>query len=138
MTKTRQVYRCPICGNVVEVLHSGAVLSCCGQPMQLMEENATDGAYEKHVPVIEPIEGGYRVKVGSVEHPMMPEHYIEWIELLTPTDVLRHELKPGDTDYGKENKSFLTHLIQTRTTSTHAHCPCFLFILLTNGIRLQM
>ena len=66
MTKTRQVYRCPICGNVVEVLHSGAVLSCCGQPMQLMEENATDGAYEKHVPVIEPIEGGYRVKVGSV------------------------------------------------------------------------
>ena len=80
MTKTRQVYRCPICGNVVEVLHSGAVLSCCGQPMQLMEENATDGAYEKHVPVIEPIEGGYRVKVGSVEHPMMPEHYIEWIE----------------------------------------------------------
>ena len=96
MTKTRQVYRCPICGNVVEVLHSGAVLSCCGQPMQLMEENATDGAYEKHVPVIEPIEGGYRVKVGSVEHPMMPEHYIEWIELLTPTDVLRHELKPGE------------------------------------------
>ena len=96
MTKTRQVYRCPICGNVVEVLHSGAVLSCCGQPMQLMEENATDGAYEKHVPVIEPIEGGYRVKVGSVEHPMLPEHYIQWIELLTPTDVLRHELKPGE------------------------------------------
>ena len=61
MTKIRQVYRCPICGNVVEVLHSGAVLSCCGQPMQLMEENATDGAYEKHVPVIEPIEGGFRV-----------------------------------------------------------------------------
>lgn len=56
----------------------------------------TDGAYEKHVPVIESIEGGYRVKVGSVEHPMMPEHYIEWIELLTPTDVLRHELKPGE------------------------------------------
>lgn len=105
MTKTRQVYRCPICGNVVEVLHSGAVLSCCGQPMQLMEENATDGAYEKHVPVIEPIEGGYRVKVGSVEHPMMPVHYIEWIELLTPTDVLRHELKPGE----KPEAIFLTN-----------------------------
>lgn len=61
MTKTRQVYRCPICGNVVEVLHSGAVLSCCGQPMQLMEENATDGAYEKHVPVIQ----GGRIKMRS-------------------------------------------------------------------------
>ena len=111
MTKTRQVYRCPICGNVVEVLHSGAVLSCCGQPMQLMEENATDGAYEKHVPVIEAIEGGYRVKVGSVEHPMMPEHYIEWIELLTPTDVLRHELKPSE----KPEAIFMTDATEVTT-----------------------
>ena len=64
--------------------------------MKLMKENTTDGASEKHVPVIEAIEGGYRVTVGSVEHPMLPEHYIQWIELITPTDVLRHELKPGD------------------------------------------
>ena len=96
MTKTRQVYRCPICGNVVEVLHSGAVLSCCGQPMQLMEENATDGAYEKHVPVVEKVEGGFKVKVGAVEHPMTEEHYIQWVELLTPFCVMRRELHPGD------------------------------------------
>ena len=125
MTKTREIYRCTVCGNVVEVVNPGAVLSCCGQPMMLMKENTTDGAKEKHVPVIEPIEGGYKVSVGSVEHPMLPEHYIQWIELLTPTDVLRHELKPGENlkqysipmpkrlqlaniatcmDYGKGNK----------------------------------
>ena len=96
MTKTREIYRCTICGNVVEVVNPGAQLSCCGQPMKLMKENTTDGAKEKHVPVIETIEGGYRVTVGSVEHPMLPEHYIRSIELITPTDVLRHELKPGD------------------------------------------
>ena len=104
MTKTREIYRCTVCGNVVEVVNPGAVLSCCGQPMKLMKENTTDGAKEKHVPVIEKIEGGYRVSVGSVEHPMLPEHYIQWIELLTPTDVLRHELKPGE----KPEAVFLT------------------------------
>ena len=81
MTKTREIYRCTICGNVVEVVNPGAVLSCCGQPMMLMKENTTDGAKEKHVPVIEPIEGGYKVNVGSVEHPMQPEHYIQFIEV---------------------------------------------------------
>ncbi len=70
MTKVREIYRCQICGNVVEVVNPGAVLSCCGEPMKLMKENTSDGAKEKHVPVIEPIEGGYRVTVGSVEHPM--------------------------------------------------------------------
>ena len=93
MTKIREIYRCQICGNVVEVVNPGAVLSCCGEPMKLMKENTSDGAKEKHVPVIEPIEGGYRVTVGSVEHPMLPEHYIQWIELLTPTDVLRHRVE---------------------------------------------
>ena len=73
MTKVREIYRCQICGNVVEVVNPGAVLSCCGEPMKLMKENTSDGAKEKHVPVIEPIEGGYRVTVGSVEHPMLPE-----------------------------------------------------------------
>ena len=70
MTKVREIYRCQICGNVVEVVNPGAVLSCCGEPMKLMKENTSDGAKEKHVPVIEPIEGGYRVTVGSVEHSM--------------------------------------------------------------------
>ena len=104
MTKTREVYRCTTCGNIVEVLNPGAAMSCCGKPMTLLKENTTDGALEKHVPVIEPIEGGYRVKVGSVEHPMLPEHYIQWIELLTETGVLRHELKPGD----KPEATFMT------------------------------
>ena len=77
MTKIREIYRCQICGNVVEVVNPGAVLSCCGEPMKLMKENTSDGAKEKHVPVIEPIEGGYRVTVGSVEHPMLPDSQYE-------------------------------------------------------------
>lgn len=96
MTKTREIYRCPICGNIVEVLHEGAVLSCCGKPMELLNGNSTDGAYEKHVPVVEKVEGGFKVKVGAVEHPMVEEHYIQWIELLTPFCVMRRELHPGD------------------------------------------
>lgn len=96
MTKLREIYRCPICGNIVEVLHEGAVLSCCGKPMQLLSANTTDGAYEKHVPVVERVEGGFRVSVGSVEHPMTEDHYIQWIELLTPMCVMRRELHPGD------------------------------------------
>ena len=75
MTKQKEVYRCAICGNIVEVLHpSNGELSCCGQPMKLLTENTTDAVQEKHVPVIERIDGGYKVTVGSVEHPMMAEH----------------------------------------------------------------
>ena len=96
MTKTREIYRRSICGNIVEVLHEGAVLSCCGKPMELLKGNSTDGAYEKHVPVVEKVEGGFKVKVGAVEHPMVEGHYIQWIELLTPFCVMRRELHPGD------------------------------------------
>ena len=96
MTKTREIYRCAVCGNVVEVLNPGATLSCCGQPMTLLDGKTTDGAAEKHVPVVDRMAGGYRVTVGRVEHPMVEGHYIQWIELLTPTEVLRKELKPGD------------------------------------------
>ena len=63
--------------------------------MTLLKENVTDAAHEKHVPVVEKTNCGYSVKVGSAEHPMLDEHYIQWIELLTPTSVLRCELKPG-------------------------------------------
>ena len=117
MTKVREIYRCQICGNVVEVANPGAVLSCCGEPMKLMKENTSDGVKEKHVPVIEPIEGGYRVTVGSVEHPMLPEHYIQWIELLTPTDVLRHELKPGE----KPEAIFLTNA-EAKDVTAREYC----------------
>ncbi len=97
MTKAKQVYRCAICGNIVEVVNpSGGTLSCCGQPMELLTENSTDAALEKHVPVIEKIDGGYRVKVGSVEHPMTEAHYIQWIELITDDKVMRKYLTPKD------------------------------------------
>ena len=96
MTKLREIYRCPVCGNIVEVLNPGVGdLVCCGKPMILLKENTTDAAQEKHVPVVEKTDFGYRVKVGSVEHPMLDEHYIQWIDLQTPKSVLRCELKPG-------------------------------------------
>lgn len=96
MTNKREIYRCSVCGNIVEVLNPGAAMSCCGKPMTRLEGNTTDGAKEKHVPIVEAIEDGYKVTVGSTPHPMADEHYIQWIELLTPTCVFRQELKPGD------------------------------------------
>lgn len=97
MTKRLQVYKCMICGNMVEMVHDGAgQLVCCGQPMKLMEENAVDAATEKHVPVIEKVDGGYKVKVGSVPHPMEEKHYIEWIEVIADGRAYREFLKPGD------------------------------------------
>ena len=98
MTKQSQIYKCEICGNIVEVLHEGAgELVCCGKPMKLIVENTTDAAREKHVPVIEKIADGYKVSVGSVLHPMIDVHYIEWIELDADGQVFRKYLKPGDT-----------------------------------------
>ncbi len=97
MAKTLEIYKCEKCGNMVEVLQGGSCTPvCCGEPMKLLKENTTDGAKEKHVPVVEKIEGGYRVTVGSVEHPMTPEHYIQFIELVTPDGVLRRNLTPED------------------------------------------
>ena len=98
MTEMNQVYKCDICGNIVEVLHTGpGQLVCCGQPMKLMEAQLTEaGGYEKHLPVIEEGEGVVKVKVGSVPHPMMDKHWIEWIALDTDKGVHRKYLKPGD------------------------------------------
>ncbi len=96
MAKKLEVYKCDLCGNIVEVLHAGqGQLVCCGQPMRLMTENTVDAAKEKHVPVIEKGDGGYLVKVGSVAHPMEEKHYIEWIELLADGKVYRQFLAPG-------------------------------------------
>ncbi len=98
MTKKLQIYKCKVCGNIVEVLHEGAgELVCCGQPMILREENTVDAAREKHVPVVEKTTGGVKVKVGSVAHPMEEKHYIEWIEIISDGKVYRQFLKPGDT-----------------------------------------
>ncbi len=97
MTKLNQVYRCNVCGNTIEVISpSAGKLTCCGQAMEFLEENTKDAATEKHVPVIEKIENGYKVKVGEVAHPMLEEHYIQWIELVSENQVLRKYLKPGE------------------------------------------
>lgn len=97
MTELKQVYKCEICGNIVEVVNKGAgTLVCCGKPMTLKKENTTDAATEKHVPVIEKLEDGILVKVGEVAHPMTPEHYIQWIELHTDDRVYRKFLTPED------------------------------------------
>ncbi len=96
MAKKLEVYKCMLCGNIVEVLDGGdGELVCCGQPMKRMAENSNDAAQEKHVPVIEKINGGYKVKIGSVAHPMADEHYIEWIELLADDKAYRQFLAPG-------------------------------------------
>ena len=101
MAARLQVYKCDGCGIIVEVMHGGAGdLLCCNKPMKLLEENTVDAAKEKHVPVIEKTDGGYKVKVGSVAHPMMDAHYIEWIELLADGKVYRQHLDPGDAPEG--------------------------------------
>ncbi|MGD9503864.1 MAG: desulfoferrodoxin [Syntrophobacteraceae bacterium] len=97
MAEKLQIYKCGICGNIVEVVHGGGgELVCCGSPMTLMTENTVDAAKEKHVPVIEKTPEGIKVKVGSVAHPMEEKHYIEWIELVVGDEAYRHFLKPGD------------------------------------------
>jgi superoxide reductase len=98
MAEKLQVYKCELCGNIVEVLHGGeGELVCCGQPMILLTENTVDAAKEKHVPVIEKIAGGIKVKIGEVAHPMEDKHYIQWIEIIADGKAYRQFLNPGDT-----------------------------------------
>jgi len=97
MIEKLQVYKCGVCGNMVEVIHvGGGTLACCNQNMNLMTENTVDAAKEKHVPVIEKQEGGYLVKVGGVAHPMEEKHFIEWVQLLADGKAYRQFLNPGD------------------------------------------
>ena len=96
-TQRLQVYKCGVCGNMVEMVHASVgELVCCNKPMELLAENTTDAAQEKHVPVVEPVDGGVKVKVGSVAHPMQDDHYIEWIEVIAGGRACRQFLKPGD------------------------------------------
>ncbi|MFZ4440658.1 MAG: desulfoferrodoxin [Syntrophales bacterium] len=96
MAKRYEIYKCEVCGNIVEVLHGGAgELVCCGQPMKPMKENTTDAAKEKHVPVVEKVAGGVKVKIGSAAHPMEEKHYIEWIEIIADGKAYRQFLAPG-------------------------------------------
>ena len=97
MSKDLKVYKCEICGNIVELLHEGGgQLVCCNQPMNLLTENTVDAAREKHVPVVEKVTDGYLVKVGGITHPMEEKHYIMWIELIADGKAYRQFLNPGD------------------------------------------
>ncbi len=107
MTQVNQIYKCDVCGNIVEILHTGAgELVCCNNPMKLQEENAVDAAIEKpsdtkvmedkHIPIIEKTDRGILVKIGSAPHPMEEAHFIEWIELLVGGKSCKRFLNPGD------------------------------------------
>ena len=97
MTQRLQIYKCELCGNIVEMIHDGdGELVCCNQPMQLLDEKTADAATEKHVPVIEKTDTGFKVTVGSVPHPMEKDHYIEWIELIADGKACLEFLEPGN------------------------------------------
>ena len=122
MSGTNDVYKCNVCGNIVQYLHpAGGELTCCGQPMAYLKENDTDAATEKHVPVIEETAEGSKVTVGSVPHPMEEGHYIQWIEIINGDYVNRKYLKPGDEPiaefYVKPNEK----LIVREYCNLHGH-----------------
>lgn len=95
--KINEIYKCEVCGNIVETVHAGGgELICCGQPMQLLEEKTEDQGMEKHVPIIEKTDNGVLVKIGEILHPMEETHYIEWIEIIADGKVYKKFLKPGD------------------------------------------
>ena len=98
LTELRQIYKCEVCGNIVEVIHSGVgALVCCGQEMQLLDEKTEDSTKEKHVPYIRKTEDGVVVRIGQNEdHPMLEQHYIEWIQVIADGVSYRKFLNPGD------------------------------------------
>ncbi len=116
MPKRLEVYKCQHCGNIVEVLvGGGANIVCCGEDMQLQDENTVDAAKEKHVPVIEKGSGSITVKVGAVAHPMEEKHYIQWIELIADGMVYRQFLQPGQAPQA-------TFCITAEQVSARAYC----------------
>lgn len=116
MIQKNQVYRCAVCGNIVEVLNAGGgELVCCGQPMNLLTENTVDASKEKHVPVLEKTAEGWWVSVGAVAHPMEEKHYIQWIELVADGIVYRADLAPGQAP-----KAFFP--VKAATVSAREYC----------------
>jgi len=116
MTQKLQVYKCEICGNIVEMLHEGqGQLVCCGQPMKLLEAKTQEEGKEKHLPVIEKLDNGIKVLVGSVPHPMEEKHYIEWVEVISNGKAYRQFLKPGD-------KPEATFNVETTSIQVREYC----------------
>lgn len=110
------VYKCSSCGNIVEVLREGnGELNCCGMLMAPLEEKTLDQGLEKHVPIVEKIEGGFRVKVGETDHPMENDHYIMWIELIVGDRVYRRNLTPKD-------KPEVEFILPAEEASARAYC----------------
>lgn len=112
MTQLNQIYKCEICGNIVEILHTGiGTLVCCNQPMLLIEEFKEDEGFEKHLPSLSFEGNKLIVTIGETEHPMTEEHFIEWIEYIVDNEVKRVFLKPTDepkaTFIMKENSSYI-------------------------------
>lgn len=119
MSEDKQIYRCNICGNMVEVLHLGTgKFTCDGQEMQLIEEKNEGLGPEKHVPVIEETDDGIKVKIGSTSHPMEENHCIEWIELIANDRVYRKVLKPGD----KPEAEFMIKKEDVKEVSAREYC----------------
>ena len=116
MAAKLEIYKCSVCGNIVEVLHGGVgELVCCGQPMDKLTAKTADQGKEKHVPVIEKIQGGIKVKVGDVPHPMEEKHYIEWIEVIADGRAYRQFLEPGQAPEAVFN-------IQPTSVTAREHC----------------
>lgn len=117
MAELREIYKCKVCGNIVEVLHAGAgELVCCGEPMELLVEKTQDSKIEKHVPFIEKTKDGVLVKVGqNQDHPMEEKHYIEWIQIIADNISYRKFLKPGDKPQAKFE-------IKATTISAREYC----------------
>ncbi len=116
MAEKLQIYKCNVCGNIVEVLHGGiGELVCCGKPMELLVAKTADEGKEKHVPVIEKIDGGIKVKIGSVPHPMEEKHHIEWIEVIADGKAYRQFLEAGDAPEAVFN-------IEASSISAREHC----------------
>lgn len=119
MTKSLEIYKCEICGNIVEVLHEGrGQLVCCGQPMKAMQENTVDASKEKHVPVVERTGDGILVKVGSAPHPMEESHYIEWVQIISGSNSWRIFLSP----MGKPEGLFKIDQLGMPTITAREYC----------------
>ena len=105
MNTRNNIFKCQVCGNIVDLIHvGGGILHCCNQEMTKLEESTADATTEKHVPFLIQTETGYLVKVGeTVDHPMMDAHYIQWIELHTSDSVYRKYLSPGDAPQAEFN-----------------------------------
>jgi superoxide reductase len=121
MAQRLEVYKCDLCGNIVEVLvGSDGTLTCCEQAMTLLSENTVDAAKEKHVPVIEKTDGGVKVKVGEVAHPMEDKHFIQWIEIIADGQIYRKFLNPGDAPEA-EFKVTADNIVAREYCNLHGH-----------------